>query len=261
MIRTFVMIGAGNLATSLGPALKNAGLQCLQVYNRSEDSGKILASKLNAGYTGTLSGISHQADLYVICVADKAVAGIASSIHAGEKIVVHTSGSLDMDVIRETSSNTGVLYPLQTFTKLNPEHFQDIPICIEAVNENTGDEILLLANLLSNNVVLMNSSKRLMLHLAATFACNFTNYFYVIASEILRNDDLSMDLLMPLIMKTAGNASAEDIFSLQTGPAVREDLDVMKRHLDLLQAYPGYAGIYSLISKKIINHKHKNDKL
>jgi hypothetical protein len=43
----------------------------------------------------------------------------------------------------------------------------------------------------------MNSRQRLMVHLAAVFANNFSNAQYAIAEMILKENNLSFDLLRP----------------------------------------------------------------
>ncbi|HSN50187.1 MAG TPA: DUF2520 domain-containing protein, partial [Bacteroidales bacterium] len=130
-----------------------------------------------------------------------------------------------------------------------------------ANNKDAEEQLSQLALRLSDQVINMNSQQRLALHLAATFACNFTNYLYSIAEKILNKNEIGMEILTPLIRKTAENAGKKGVFTRQTGPAIREDSAVMGKHMDLLKECPDYREIYSLISKNIINHKHRNDKL
>ncbi len=261
MIRSFVMIGAGNLATNLGIALRDLDIHSRQVYNRSPEAGKVLAGSLSCQYIPALSALDREADLYIISVTDQAIAPLAAKIRVGEKIVIHTSGATGMEILDETSANTGVLYAPQTFFRDDPKPFTGIPLCIEGNNTFAEEQLIQLGRRLSDRVIEMNSRQRLALHLAATFACNFTNYLYAIAEKILRKNEIDMELLMPIILKTAENAMKKDVFSRQTGPAVREDSGVLGKHMDLLKECPDYREIYSLISQNIINHKHRNDKL
>jgi predicted short-subunit dehydrogenase-like oxidoreductase (DUF2520 family) len=68
-------------------------------------------------------------------------------------------------------------------------------------------------------------------------------------------------LLKPLIKQTAANVRHSDLFSLQTGPAVREDTAIIEEHLGLLANEKAYKDIYDLISKQIIQYKHQHVKL
>ena len=70
-----------------------------------------------------------------------------------------------------------------------------------------------------------------MLHIAAVFACNFTNHLYDIASRIMEDARLPYSMLHPLIKETAAKAIAMPPALAQTGPAVRGDKQVMDAHL------------------------------
>ena len=103
-IKNIVLIGSGNVATQLAHTFKNAGFEIKQVYSRTSDSAKRLATDLNTDFTVDAKAIVPNADLYVISVTDNAVELLASELHLKDKLVVHTSGSLPMDVIKGIST-------------------------------------------------------------------------------------------------------------------------------------------------------------
>jgi predicted short-subunit dehydrogenase-like oxidoreductase (DUF2520 family) len=191
-------------------------------------------------------------------VSDWAIPLIAENLRLDGKLVVHTSGSVEMGVLRSVSQETGVLYPLQTFTTKRSLSFRKIPLCIEASNQANLQLLSDLAGRLSLKVYPMDSSERKVLHVAAVFASNFTNFMYAISRDFLTQNHLPFDLIRPLIEQTAKNARHDNPFLLQTGPAVREDENVMREHLRLLEGNPDYSEIYNLISKNIIKHKKSN---
>ena len=84
---------------------------------------------------------------------------------------------------------------------------------------------------------------------------------YTIAEDILKKHNIPFSLLRPLIMQTAAAAKHEDVFSRQTGPAVREDTKIMDEHLEMLAKLGVYMDLYDLISRSIIKHKNRNDEL
>ncbi len=256
-INNIVLIGSGNVATNLAIAFHNNGKNIIQVISRSNDTAKILADKVSATYTNTINDINLKADLYIISVNDDAIASIASSLNLENKLVVHTSGSIEIDVLKNTSTNYGVLYPLQTFSKETLVDFKNIPFCIEANNLNNSKAITELAGYLSEDVRLINSNERKVIHLAAVFACNFTNYMYLIAEDILKEQSISFDILKPLILKTAKNIVDSKPENTQTGPAKRNDQKLIEKHLTLLKDNPEYKEIYTIISKSILNKFHK----
>jgi len=253
-----VIIGAGNLAAHLSLALVHQGIEIIQVVNRSSVHGRKLAGKLGCSFTSMFDQVDPTADLYVLAVSDRAIIPVAAALKLKDAFVVHTSGTVAMDLLAPFASRYGVLYPLQTFSKRSRILFSRIPICIEAGDRESGEQLKQLAEKLSSSVHFMDHRQRMLLHLAAVFACNFTNFMYTVSEDLLRGSGISFDLLRPLIEQTARNARHDDIFRLQTGPAVREDMAVINAHQALLDKREEYLEIYNLISKRIINHKKKH---
>lgn len=231
-----VMIGSGNLATQLSLALSDAGQHILQVFSKTEAHARELAGKLGCGYTADIDEIDGNADVYIISVKDDAISGIARKI--GEKarnaIVVHTAGSIAMDVLKGKAQHYGVFYPMQTFSKNRRVDFKPIPCFLEASDEDTLNTIRQLAESVSENVVLADSAKRKKIHLAAVLACNFTNHCYRLAEKVLQEEQIDFNLFLPLIDETARKVSVLSPKQAQTGPMVRYDTGVMNMQIDLL---------------------------
>ena len=64
-------------------------------------------------------------------------------------------------------------------------------------------------------------------------------------------------MLYPLILETARKATLYDPALVQTGPAVRNDQNILNMHQDLLSQAkrPDLAEIYQLLSQAIINRR------
>jgi predicted short-subunit dehydrogenase-like oxidoreductase (DUF2520 family) len=247
-----VIIGAGNVATQLGLALKKSKHIIVQVYSKHLSSASTLSKKLNSKSTNTLDAIDTSADIYIIAVKDDAIAEVASLLRLKNKMVVHTSGSVDVHVLKPVSKKYGVFYPLQTFSKSKKVNFKTVPICLEANNNNTLSDLYNLASSISNNVQKINSEQRRTIHLAAVFACNFSNHLYAIASTILIEKEVSLDILKPLIEETAHKIKKNSPLEMQTGPAIRKDKKTMDNHLKMLADKKELQQLYKLLSKSII---------
>ncbi len=204
-----------------------------------------------------MDDINRSADLYIIAVKDEAIREVALSLKIGEKLIVHTSGSTSLQVLDGVSAHTGVLYPLQTFSKNKAVDFRLVPIAIEANNPDDLGAIRAIADRISEKVKELNSAQRKALHVAAVFACNFTNHLVAISQQLLEDENLDFDLLRPLIAETAHKVQLYDPASIQTGPAVREDYEVVNSHLDMLKNQPELQDLYRRLSQSIVNlHKH-----
>lgn len=248
---SIVLVGAGNVATQLGCALQRAGFRMAQVYSRTERSAARLSSRLRAPYTVDVRRIVPDAELYVFSVADSAILPLLQQMPSVEGLCVHTAGSVPADVFRGYSDRYGVLYPLQTFCRERDVAFDRIPVLYEANGE--ADERLLqrVAEKLSSTSLRMDSAKRKEVHLAAVFACNFANYMYSLATEIMEEAGVGRELLFPLIEETASKIRSLHPLAAQTGPAVRGDRATVDGHLSLLRG-ADQRKIYEALSSGIM---------
>jgi predicted short-subunit dehydrogenase-like oxidoreductase (DUF2520 family) len=252
LISSIVLIGSGNVATHLGSALKKAGCKILQVYSPNKAHAASLAQKLKTKSCNVIEEINPNADLYLMAIKDDAIIELSQKLKVRNKIIVHTSGSSSMNMLNNISKNTGVFYPLQTFSKDRKINLQYVPFCIEANNKSTEKQLLQLAQLLSNNVCLIDSHQRKILHIAAVFACNFSNYLFSISEKILNDHHISFDILKPLIYETIYKIENTSPKAMQTGPAKRKDKKTIQAHLDFLKNYPDYKKLYKLLSESIM---------
>lgn len=243
-------IGAGNVATHLAKALKSKGHTIDTIVSRNKGNAQKLAEAVGAQFSDDVNSID-TSEIIIVAANDDSVLGIARQLNAGDKVVAHTSGSVPIEALEPAGKNVGVFYPLQTFHKDKELDISKVPFCIEGSNECVEDMLLELANSISENVQLISSEQRKVLHVAAVFACNFSNHFYAIASDILKRDGMSLDLLRPLIAETAQQIAQKEPVDLQTGPAVRNDTKVIVKHLEFLQDTPEYQDMYAMLTESI----------
>lgn len=258
MIERITMIGAGNLAVSLAQALQHAGIRIVQVYSRTEESAGALGRRLNVPYTHVPEKTDLKSDLILVAVKDDAIVPVLERLPIGEQIVAHTAGSVPLHILKRYSRNYGVIYPLQTFSRNRTIDFSAIPLCLEAGTPAVMEELEGLARKLSASVSAVNSEKRKYLHLSAVFACNFVNHFYYLAHQLLMDQQLSFDLLKPLIGETAGKVLYLNPREAQTGPARRYDRGIIGKHLELLENKPEFRKMYELVTDSIYQ-AHKNE--
>ncbi|MDR2042562.1 MAG: DUF2520 domain-containing protein [Tannerella sp.] len=245
-----VFIGSGNVATHLSVAMQKAGYAIGQVYSRSEANARRLAGRLHCDRTARMGEIISDAELYVFAVKDDALPEVIAQMPANNGLWIHTAGSVPMDVFKGYAARYGVLYPLQTFSKNRDTDFRRVPCLIEACLPEDETRLQEIAGRLSDQVQRLSSGKREWVHLAAVFACNFSNHMYALAGKLVREQGLSTDLLLPLTDETAAKLHTLSPAEAQTGPAVRGDRHILDRHLALLSD-PPMREIYQLISNHI----------
>lgn len=243
-----VIIGAGNVALHLYSAFsKNEKTRVIQVYNRNTGSITFIDTEVTEA-TDRLSELK-EADIYIICVKDDAVAAVSEKLPFKNKLVVHTSGSIPIYNLGD-ANRRGVFYPLQTFSKDKEVDFKTIPLCIEAEDKEDLKFIETLAKFISGNVYEINSHQRKSLHLAAVFVSNFVNHMYHIGNDICKENRIPFKILQPLIKETAEKIVNLDPIEAQTGPARRNDLQTMEMHIGQLKSKT-QKEIYKLLTKSI----------
>ncbi|MEZ0540860.1 Rossmann-like and DUF2520 domain-containing protein [Fibrella arboris] len=259
---TITLIGAGNVAWHLAPALENAGHHILAIYSRQLTHARQLASMLyDARPIADLNLADHPAQLFILAVPDNALEEVCARLVLPENAtLVHTSGGLSLDKLQQLMSvysdvpvKTGVFYPLQTFSRGRALlDFEQIPLCIEADNTQTEQQLVTMGQEMSTIVYLVNSAERRVLHVAAVLACNFTNHLMALAKDMTDDEDLEFELLKPLIRETVRKAlEADHPADVQTGPARRHDTQVITSHLTYLRPRPNVARLYELLTESI----------
>ena len=247
-------IGSGNVAWHLSQELASKGHTIQEIYSRKIENAQILAQKLhNTTPTKSLDFSKSTADLLIISVADDALENVIAALQTSDNVIIaHTSGSKSLDVFWELKNPSGVFYPLQTFSKAKKVDFSGIPFCIEGAHEKTTKILFDLASQLSAQVQLINSEQRKSIHIAAVFACNFSNHLLAVADELLQKENIPFDILKPLIRETLDKALIFPPHTIQTGPARRSDHKVIEQHLKKLQEKTNFQEIYKIMTQSII---------
>ncbi len=248
-----VLVGAGRLAFNLGQALVSAGHDIMQVYSRTQESASRVSEAVGASPVTDISKVLIGADVYIVALKDSVLADIIPLLCKGreQSVFLHTAGSMPMDIFQGMTNNYGVLYPLQTFSNERTVDFSEIPFFIESSNEKSLNVAHSLASSVSNRITKLSSVDRKYIHLAAVFACNFTNHCYTMASDILARYDLPFEYLLPLIDETARKVHDMSPIDAQTGPAVRYDENIIHAQGNMLRYDPFLKDIYDRMSMDI----------
>lgn len=249
-------IGSGNLAWHLAPALDNAGYIVREVYSPNASHAEELTERLyQATVKPSLDFSSSQSRLFIIAASDDSIEGITTElILPDDSTLVHTSGSQPLSLLQfAAAKNTGVFYPLQTFSKTKRVDFKTVPFFIEASDQEAERLLLTMGKAISQKVKKISSEERKALHVAAVFASNFPNHMLTLSKKVMSEHGLDFEWLKPLISETINKALTVGPEHAQTGPAIRNDLEVLDRHVEFLQNDERAAELYRVISQHIID--------
>ena len=249
-----VLIGAGNLGTSMAHALARAGMRLTQVVARSTASALRLAQPLEAS-AAPLDSLSPRADLYLLAVPDAQIAPVLAAMPPLAGLVLHTSGTTPMAIFdAQRHPHHGVLYPLQTFSRHRVVPLADVPLCVEGCTPEITAQIEALAQQLSQHVVRMDSPQRAWLHLMGVMGCNFVNHMLALAQRVGQPHGIELALLRPLLSETVSKAfDSGDPALAQTGPAARRDASTISQHVAMLSTIDEYLPeLYNMLTHSIM---------
>lgn len=257
---TISIAGSGKVASFLAVELYKKGFVIRQIYSRSLGNAKVLAKQVNADTTDYVAGIDTDVSLLVVALPDRIIPEFArslSNLHPDCSLkVAYTAGSVALSDISPYLRNCGVLYPLQSFTLLRRPDPENIPFCIEGTNDLITDFLIKVAQTISKDVRMIDSDQRRTIHLAAVFACNFSNHMMVIAEDILNREHVDFGILRPLIHETISRLETQRPKDMQTGPAARDDQETIRKHLEMLKESTEVQQLYELITDDIIRMKN-----
>ncbi|MFL2602407.1 MAG: DUF2520 domain-containing protein [Cryomorphaceae bacterium] len=241
------LIGTGRLSFNLmNEILDNKSLSLNQIYGRSKFRPKNISDQIE--YIKEIKNLK-KSDFYFIAVSDIEIETISNKINSYDGIVIHLSGSTNINVL-SIHKNHGVFYPLQTFSYDSNLSFKQIPILIEANSKINLSKIKKLADIFSKKVYKMNSSKRLVCHISATIANNFSNHMIVSAEKILEENKINKSIIKPLIFETFNKLNKMSAKDAQTGPALRNDYITIEKHVKQL-VNSDFLDLYKEVTKNI----------
>ena len=247
------IIGSGNVGAALAVNLKKAGHAIHEIAGRNRKTVLSLAKKVKAKPVFRIKNISPESDLYIIAVDDSNITTIVNQFPFINKAVVHTSGATDSKLINKFKQ-FGILYPVNSVSTA-AFSFIGTPFCLHASDKKLVTLLNSLIKDLKGKSYLINDDQRLLIHLAAVFANNFSNALYQASFDILQRKKIPFAILEPIILSTASNVIGKKPSLVQTGPAAREDQLTLEKHLSLLKNNPDLKKVYQLMSGLIKKNK------
>lgn len=248
-------IGAGNVASHLALNLFASGVEIKEIWSRSDYSAFELSKEVKAKALKNLEDLDTQIDILILSVPDDHIEEVAQKLPRNINIV-HTSGSVSLDVLSHLNfKNSGIFYPLQTFTKERELDLDRVPFLLESDSREFMKQLETLAGEISSDVRHADSDERKTIHLAAVFASNFTNDLLGISNEILQEKDINLYILKSLIFETIQKALQSNPYAVQTGPAKRGDQKILENQINQLKS-DHQKNIYQAISDHIASLKN-----
>jgi predicted short-subunit dehydrogenase-like oxidoreductase (DUF2520 family) len=262
---TITLIGAGNLAQALGPALKSAGYNIDFVAARETASSRrraaMLARRLGAR-TQLLNNAGPDSDILWICHTDDALAETAKrlAIKPGWKckIVFHSSGALSSDVLsllKRKGANTASLHPMMTFVPGTTPRMDGVPFAVEGDSRAVAVARSIVGDLGAEIFPIKKAAKPLY-HALGSFSSPLIVATLVTAERVGRSAGLTASqtrrVMAPILKQTLKNYQERGAAAAFSGPIKRGDVDTVRRHLRELKRVPGASEVYRALVKSAL---------
>src|SRR5215467_7189229 len=249
--RSITLIGAGNLAHALGPALRSAGYVIDAVAARQTASSRRRAAMLarNTGAkTVPLAQITPQSDIIWLCHTDDALAQTARQLAAkpgrADKIVFHSSGALSSDILsplRRAGAHVASLHPMMTFVPGTLPRMQEVPFAVEGDPRAVAAARTIVKGMGAEVFEIEKKSKTLY-HAFGSFSSPLIVATLVTAERVGRAAGLGASqtrkLMAPILRQTLKNYEQRGAAAAFSGPIKRGDLSTIRRHLRELKRVP-----------------------
>ena len=248
----FSLIGTGNAAWHFARMLRQHGHSLLQIYARN----RISAAEFETEIIESPQDFSAANDLIIIAVKDDAIAEMSKLVPLNIP-TIHVSGATSIGELIQLKK--GVVWPVQTIKKHEETDHSHTPFLIEASDAEMKNLLMHVFQQISTTVYYATGEQRAKAHMATVFANNFTTQLLSISEEILSEQNLPLDVVIPSLREVIHKLESKKPLEIQTGPARRDDLTTIQKQLDFLQDKPGLKALYTQFTNRILRTFHGHE--
>lgn len=262
---TITLIGAGNLAQALGPALKAAGYRIDFIAARETASSRrraAMLARLLVARTQSLNDAGPNSDVVWICHTDDALAETARRLARKpgwkNKIVFHSSGALSSDVLsplKRKGAHTASLHPMMTFVPGASPHMDEVPFAVEGDSRAVAIARKIVGDL-GAQIFPINKAAKPLYHALGSFSSPLIVATLVTAERVGRGAGLTASqtrrVMAPILRQTVKNYTERGAAAAFSGPIKRGDLNTVLRHLKELRRVPGASEVYRALVKSAL---------
>jgi predicted short-subunit dehydrogenase-like oxidoreductase (DUF2520 family) len=246
---TISIIGSGNIAHFFATRLFAANVMLKQIYSPNLMHAISLAKAVNATPTDTLYTFDTNVDAIIIASTDDATLQLAKTLPVVNTLCIYTSGSISTNEL--LLENVACIWPIYSISQQNlpkPSQVINAGIIYEEKNKALIQEIGALAQL---NLIEVSNEQKSILHLNATVLNNFLNHLLALSQNMLQENNLILDPLLPLLQSTIDKSLMQNAKKNQTGPALRNDTNTIQKHLKMLENNDALKNLYIAFTESI----------
>ena len=258
-MNSIAFIGIGRVGQTLAQAFSNASWPVAVLAGRNIEPANQLARSLPRCRAASMEDAA-RCDLVFLTVPDDVIAEVAARLswRTGQ-MVVHCSGSAEINVLDSAAAQgalVGCFHPLQIFS--NPEvalsQLRGSSVAIEGP-DRLSTELRGIASSLGLKVLRIPPGGRALYHAGASYAASLMLPLLHEAVQLWQHlgisEEQTLSALLPLVRGTFNAVEANGLAQALSGPVSRDDMQVVRRHLEALAAQgPSHVPLYSELTRR-----------
>jgi len=261
------IVGPGRLGRALALELRQAGYTISEIVSRdsaaSKKKARELAGKVKA-YASTRANARLDADLVWFCVPDQEIAAAAHQLALvaawKKKNAFHSSGALasdELDVLRRRGAAAASVHPLMTFVHGSMPSLSGVPFAVE------GDAAAVrvarrIVRDLRGKAFTIRKQHKAAYHAWGAFTSPLLVATLVTGERVARTAGLSAaearKKMLPIVRQTIANYQALGPAGAFSGPIVRGDAEIVRKHLRILKKVPEARGVYLALARAALRY-------
>jgi predicted short-subunit dehydrogenase-like oxidoreductase (DUF2520 family) len=256
------IVGPGRLGSALAMALRQGGYRISEVVSkedsRSRRKAQLLARSLGGARAVTadspLSG-----NLVWIAVPDRKIAPAARQLARSAdwkgRVVLHSSGALSSDelrVLRRRGAAVASAHPLMTFVRGSIPSLREVPFALE------GDAAAMsvarrVVRRLGGHPFSISARDKPAYHAWGAFTSPLLVALLATAERVANVAGQSRadarKRMLPILRQTLANYAKLGAAGALSGPIVRGDVEIVRKHLHELQRIPEAKAVYTALAR------------
>lgn len=254
-------IGAGKVGVSLGAYFQSKGL-CIRGYvSRSLLSSQTAAEITSSQAFVNIAELIEQCGIILITTPDDQIGKVWSEMESCNikgKIVCHMSGSVSSDIfkgISECGASGFSIHPMHAFVNRNGkiDGLEKAYFTIEG-DECRLDDLRKFLSKLGNRIIEIDRRSKALYHISNVMVSNLVLSLISMGCECLEecgvDNEGALAALMPLVTGNIENINRKGLINSLTGPAERNDIGTILKHLAALPAR--YEHVYKDLMLKLV---------
>lgn len=261
------IVGPGRLGTALTLELRRAGYTISEIVSRNSAASKRKARKLARkveAYATTHDNAHLDADLVWFCVPDREIAAasrqLAPVIDWKKRIAFHSSGALasdELNGLRRRGAAVASVHPLMTFVSGSRPSLDHVPFAVE------GDAAAVKAARhivrdLGGDAFNIRKQHKAAYHTWGAFTSPLLVAMLVTAEQLARTSGVSAvearKKMLPIVRQTIANYEALGPAGAFSGPIVRGDAEIVRKHVQVLKTLPEAHNVYRALARVALRY-------